>query len=208
MRMGSDKNKIGRLDGSGRTLDEFLRDYDVTQYFRPSVTVDAVLLARTERGGKVLLIKRGGHPCIGDWAFPGGFVEENEACETAAPRELNEETGISGVPLYQAITVSTPGRDPRWRNITVVFYAVVDGEISAVGGDDAADARWFDFTYDITDNAAKIDFKGEESFSVKLKIVRDGRNKIDLNATQIVAGGLMAFDHAKVLCYLIEEYLR
>ena len=183
-----------------------MRGYDVTRYFRPSVTVDAVLLNRTERGGRVLLIKRGGHPYIGDWAFPGGFVEADEPCEVAAPRELEEETGIKGVPLYQAITASTPGRDPRWRNITVIFYAITD-VIPAVGGDDAAEACWFDFTYSVSGDVASLEFIGAESFSAKLKIVRDGRGKIDINRTEITERGKTAFDHAKILCYLFEEYL-
>ena len=206
--MAVDKKNNGKRDKCGRTLDEFLRSYDITQYFRPSVTVDAVLLNKTERGGRVLLIKRGGHPYIGDWAFPGGFVEESESCEAAVARELNEETGIVGVPLYQAVTVSTPGRDPRWRNITVVYCAVTDGPLKAVGGDDAAEAKWFDFTCGLTGDIATLDFLGDDGFTVKLKIARDSRGKIDLNSTEIIDGGKAAFDHAKVLCYLYEEYLK
>lgn len=202
-----DSKKSGKLDKNGKTLDEFLRSYDVTEYFRPSVTVDAVLLGKTERGGKVLLIKRGGHPYIGDWAFPGGFVDEGESCEEAVCRELNEETGIEDVPLYQAVTVSTPDRDPRWRNITVVYYSLTD-EISAVGGDDAEDACWFDFTYSASGDIVMLVFTGDERFTVKIKTVRDPRGKIDINRTEIVESGSVAFDHAKILCYLYEEYLR
>ncbi len=206
--MEAKENIDGELDKSGRTLEEFLRDYDVTQYFRPSVTVDAVLMCRRPHGGRVLLIKRGGHPYIGDFAFPGGFVEKDESCESAAARELFEETGITGVPLRQAITVSTPERDPRWRNITVVFFALTDGKLNAVGGDDAAEARWFDFTCDITDSHAVIGFDGDEPFTVELDIVRDPFGKIDINSAFITERGKIAFDHAKVLCYLYEEYLR
>ena len=67
-------------DKNGKTEEQFLREYDVTRYFRPSVTVDAVLYVPAARGGRVLLIKRGGHPFIGGWAFPGGFVDEDEPC--------------------------------------------------------------------------------------------------------------------------------
>ncbi|MDE5593364.1 MAG: NUDIX hydrolase, partial [Clostridiales bacterium] len=134
-------------DKNGKTEAEFLRDYDVSQYFRPSVTVDAVLYrALAENVLRVLMIKRGGHPFIGMYAFPGGFVEKDESCEVAVSRELQEETGIEGLPLGQLTTVSTPDRDPRWRNITVVYAAEVAGDIGLVAGDDAADAKWFDVT--------------------------------------------------------------
>lgn len=42
----------------------------------------------------ILIIKRGIAPFIGEDALPGGFVDKNESAETAAIRELKEETGI------------------------------------------------------------------------------------------------------------------
>lgn len=198
-----------RLDKNGKTEAQFLREYDVTQYFRPSVTTDAALYCRTaEHHGKVLLIRRGGHPYIGKWALPGGFVEKDEPCELTAPRELMEETGITGVPLSQLVTVSTPGRDPRWRNITVVYYALLDGVLSAKGGDDAENAEWFDVRYSLDGDAARLELAsadGAIKFTSRLKICRDAFGKIDINNTQILEAGELAFDHSKVLSYLIEE---
>ena len=196
---------MGELrDKSGKTESEFLREYDITKYFRPSVTVDAVLCVPKADGGRLLLIKRGGHPFIGDYAFPGGFVEKDEPCETAAARELCEETGIAGVPLRQLVTVSTPDRDPRWRNITVIFTAALDKEIPAVGSDDAALAEWFDFTVEEKGSAVKIEFAGSERFACKLDVVRDAFGAIDINNTKIVERGKMAFDHAKLTYYLFD----
>lgn len=193
-------------DRNGMTEAQFLRSYDVTEYFRPSVTVDAVLYTTEPNGLKLLMVRRGGHPFIGQWAFPGGFVEKDESCEAAAPRELFEETGIAGVPLRQFITASTPGRDPRWRNITVVFCARLQKTIKAVGGDDAADAEWFDVKCDINKDGAVLGFSSEagESFTVKLNIVRDEFGQIDINRTEIVERGKVAFDHAKIVCALYE----
>jgi len=194
------------VDKNGKTEAQFLREYDVTRYFRPSVTVDAVLYEKRRCGFGILLIKRGGHPFIGDYAFPGGFVEAEEDCETAAARELNEETGITDVPLEQLITVSTPGRDPRWRNITVVFCAEVAARLDAAGGDDAADAVWFDVDSDISETRAELKFSAEngESFTAKLEPVRDAFGRIDLNRTKIIERGRLAFDHAKLIAYLLE----
>lgn len=190
-------------DGLGRTEEQFLREYDVTKYFRPSVTADAVLF-RVLGGGEIelLLVKRGGHPYIGRYAFPGGFVEENESCEAAAERELTEETAVSGLSLYQLVTVSTPGRDPRWRCITVVYACEAAGEIHVRAGDDAAGAAWF--VVKRSGNTLELSGDGTK-FCCTLDIVRDAFGTIDLNRTKIVEPGLMAFDHAKIIMYLVEK---
>lgn len=188
-------------DKNGKTEAEFLREYDVTEYFRPSVTVDAVLFRMiSDDTVRVLLIRRGGHPYINKYAFPGGFVDEDEPCETAVSRELSEETGITGVNLRQLVTVSTPQRDPRWRNITVVFCAEAGKDLRAEAGDDAADAKWFD----ITVNNGTLLFKADdgESFTSKLCLAYDAFGQIDINNTTIEEQGGIAFDHAKIICYL------
>src|SRR5437016_2877730 len=56
---------------------------------RPSLTVDLVLIT-TESRPRVLLIQRRDEPFAGQWAFPGGFVDENEPLEAGARRELKE----------------------------------------------------------------------------------------------------------------------
>ena len=56
------------------------------------VTVDAVVFSHNEQYLQVLLVKRKYDPCKGMWAFPGGFVEDDEELEDAAIRELEEET--------------------------------------------------------------------------------------------------------------------
>ena len=61
---------------------------------------------------RLLMIKRGGPPYLGDWALPGGFVRPTETTEQAAGRELREETGIEHVYLEQLYTVSEPGGIP------------------------------------------------------------------------------------------------
>ncbi|MCH5162230.1 MAG: NUDIX hydrolase [Clostridiales bacterium] len=197
------------IDKNGMTEAQFLREYDVTRYFRPSVTTDAVLCRISSGGGRVLLIKRGGHPYLGCWAFPGGFVEKDEPCEVTASRELEEETGIKNLALRQLVTVSTPGRDPRWRNITVVYYALLDGDVEAAAGDDADNAEWFDFSVEASGDFVKLAFSSEkESFCEELKIVRDAFGNIDLNNTVVTKRGKMAFDHAKIVCYLYEAAKR
>ena len=130
-------------DRNGLTEKEFLEAYAKKNYPRPYVTADLVVF--TEGEPEVLLVRRKGHPYIGRWAFPGGFTEEGETLEQSAARELKEETGIDCQFLSQFKAFGDPGRDPRGRTITIVFYAYVDEDTEAVADDDAADVDWFDF---------------------------------------------------------------
>lgn len=112
------------------------------RYPHPSVTTDCVIFGFDGERLKVLLVKRGGEPYAGWWAFPGGFVKIDESAEEGALRELQEETSLSDSYVEQFHTYSNPDRDPRERVITIAYYALV--KISDVkGGDDAKEARWF-----------------------------------------------------------------
>lgn len=114
------------------------------QYPRASVTVDVVVMCRFEHQTKVLLIQRGNEPFKNRWAFPGGFIEMDETLEESAVRELHEETGLQGVSLKQFGVWGDPGRDPRGRTVSVVFYGFTDIKNSIVAGaDDAKNAAWF-----------------------------------------------------------------
>ncbi|GJM79685.1 hypothetical protein HMSSN139_21810 [Paenibacillus sp. HMSSN-139] len=101
------------LDRNGLTEREFLEQYRVGDYERPSVAADMVIFTVTDQEAdsyrklpekelRILLIRRGGHPFLGKWALPGGFVRPNETTEQAAVRELREETGVDDV-LFGAV---------------------------------------------------------------------------------------------------------
>lgn len=112
-------------------------------YPRPMVTVDIVVVTRADRP-RVLLIRRKNEPFAGKWAIPGGFVDLDETLETAARRELLEETGVKIARLEQLQTFGDPGRDPRGRTISVVFLTLIDAKrVQPKAGDDAAEAGWF-----------------------------------------------------------------
>ena len=113
-------------------------------YPRPCVSVDCVIFRREGDGLQVLLINRKNEPFRGLWALPGGFVDMGETLEQAACRELHEETGLEGIAMEQLQAFSEPGRDPRARTITVVFYGFAAGGNDQVHAmDDAAMAGWF-----------------------------------------------------------------
>jgi len=112
---------------------------------RPMVTVDAVVFSFRDDKAKVLLIKRKNEPFKGKWAVPGGFVDIDEELEDAVVRELAEETGLMGVQLEQMQTFGKCGRDPRGRQISIVFMSIATkGHKKIKAGDDAAKAQWFD----------------------------------------------------------------
>jgi len=122
------------------TKGEYIYDWP-----RPMVTADALVFTHSGGKIKVLLIKRGNEPFKGKWAVPGGFVNMDEELEDAVLRELEEETGLTGVYLKQMHTFGTVERDPRGRQITVVFMGIAKEEQTKVqAGDDAAEAKWFD----------------------------------------------------------------
>lgn len=115
------------------------------EYKRAAITADNVIFAydTTSKQLKLLLVKRGEEPNKGDWALPGGFLRMNETIEECAERELKEETNYENAYQQQFEVFSKVCRDPRYRVVTVAFYALVPMR-EVVGGDDAQEARWFD----------------------------------------------------------------
>ncbi len=112
---------------------------------RPMVSVDAAVFGFFRGKAKLLLIRRKNEPFKGQWALPGGFVGINEELEAAAERELAEESGLVNVTLEQMHTFGKCGRDPRGRQITIVFTGTATEGLNKIkAGDDAAKARWFD----------------------------------------------------------------
>ncbi|MEL6132697.1 MAG: NUDIX domain-containing protein [Bacteroidota bacterium] len=109
------------------------------------VAVDAVVFGyQPETGISLLLIKRLYPPFDGQWALPGGFVDQDESLEAAVNRELAEETGVSINYLEQLYTFGTPMRDPRRRVISVAYFALVRPEAFQLHAQtDASDAQWF-----------------------------------------------------------------
>lgn len=104
----------------------------VKSYRNPLPTVDVIL----ELPEGIVLIERRNEPF--GWAIPGGFVDYGESLESAARREMLEETsleiGVSDLRLLGCY--SDPARDKRSHNISTVYVAKAAGTPRA--GDDAA----------------------------------------------------------------------
>ena len=116
-------------------------------YPHPAVTTDIVIFSIREQTLQLLLVKRAREPFAGSWALPGGFVGIDEDLEVCALRELEEETGVTGVYLEQLHTWGRPGRDPRGRVISVAYYALIPSDrLTVRPASDVKAVAWFTLT--------------------------------------------------------------
>lgn len=104
----------------------------------PLLTTDCAVF---DTRGRVLLIRRGNPPFVGQWALPGGFVDVGETVEAACRRELKEETGVTAEELVLVGVYSDPSRDPRGHTVSIAFATVLSNARPRAG-DDAAAAAW------------------------------------------------------------------
>lgn len=121
-----------------------MKEENIHNFQKPSVTVDIVVYTIQNNELKVLLVKRGIEPFKNKWAIPGGFVRIDESLEDAAKRELKEETGVRDVYLEQLYTFGNLNRDPRGRVITVAYMALVNLDKTNLNAStDVSEAEWF-----------------------------------------------------------------
>ena len=114
------------------------------EYPRPAVTTDCVIFGFDGGELKVLLIERNIEPYKDYWALPGGFINMDEDAETCARRKLQEETALEHVYIEQLFTFSSVGRDPRYRVISIAYYALVKlSDYPAQAGSGAGHVKWF-----------------------------------------------------------------
>src|SRR6478752_2084343 len=109
---------------------------------QPLVGVGAIIV----EDSRVLLIKRGKAPLLGEWSIPGGMLELGETLRQGAEREAIEETGlvVRVTELLGVFDRIVPDENKR----TLYHYVLIDflcerisGELQAAG--DASDARWY-----------------------------------------------------------------
>lgn len=219
------------IDSKGINEEEFLAAYDISQFDQPSVTVDILLLTISdeeaenyrklpEKSLKVLLIKRKEHPFIGQWALPGGFIRIDEDIETAAYRELQEETNVDNAYLEQLYTYGDVDRDPRGRIISTSYMSLVNAhEIKMKAGTDAEEARWFKVQYSLTKEEREMTPNGftENKYiditltnadiilSATIKVSRFVEGKHVSYKRTIVSNDQLSFDHGLIIQYGIER---
>jgi 8-oxo-dGTP diphosphatase len=92
---------------------------------------------------KILMVKRGHPPRVGDWTLPAGFMEWDEHPRDTAVRELKEETGLD-IELTGFFEVYSGSDDYRNNAVLILYHArVVGGRLEP--GDDADEVRFFGF---------------------------------------------------------------
>jgi bifunctional NMN adenylyltransferase/nudix hydrolase len=145
--------KFMSTDSYKNILEEykFVLDYKASWQSAPYpptfVTVDACVV----QSGHVLLVRRGARPGKGQWAMPGGFINQNERINHAVLRELREETQLRvPEPVLRGSIVDQevfddPNRSSRGRTITHCFLIKLRDDTAlpkVKGSDDADKAKW------------------------------------------------------------------
>jgi 8-oxo-dGTP diphosphatase len=115
---------------------------------RPIVGVGAIVIDGDggADAGRVVVVKRGHAPLLGEWSIPGGVVELGETLRQATEREALEETGLvvrasELLGVFDRIVPDEAGRH-QYHYVLIDFLCeVISGELQAAG--DATDAQWF-----------------------------------------------------------------
>ena len=209
------------------TEKEFLEKYDMSKYFRPSVTVDAILYTigethvdnyrkLSEKQLEVLLIKRNAHPFKNVWAFPGKFIQEDETFLDAINNCIESKVHVNNIYLEQLYTWGDPNRDPRGRIISASYMGLVSKETSKIVESDTL--KWFSVKVNTLSELmkeTKSGYKKTEDIEIiltadeivlknKVRVVKELKNGDLIIYTQILKSDL-AFDHAKLLLYSLER---
>ena len=112
-------------------------------------TADAAVTTTDTTGTKILLIRR---KDTGDWALPGGFIDDRESSKHAALRELAEEAAVvlpeNSTParlLYRGPVLDNRTTLHAWAETSLWYFNLPSGGAlpTITGGDDASDAAWF-----------------------------------------------------------------
>ncbi|WP_127538545.1 NUDIX hydrolase [Paenibacillus illinoisensis] len=227
----SEGRPLDHLNHGDISEQQFLETYNAGDYERPSVTVDMLVFTiRSEAQSnyrklaepalQLLMIRRGGHPYMGKWALPGGFVSMQESLEDAARRELVTETGLDDIYLEQLYTWGDVHRDPRTRVISCSYMALVDSsELELEAGDDASDADWFRVEQRLLEEKRHIHERGRtterrvqltlsngtEELSAVIEVKEAVEGSVRSSSMTILEVKGIAFDHAKIMYYALER---
>lgn len=105
--------------------------------------VDVYVIDPHTKPWKALALQRGGHTrCPGSWEAVHGHLEEGEAPEVAAVRELSEETGLDIERLYNVTVHAFYLHEIATVELAVVFCAFVDSSVPVKLGQEHQAYEW------------------------------------------------------------------
>ena len=123
----------------------------------PIAGVGAVVLDAERR---VLLVRRGQPPLLGEWSLPGGALELGERLEDGIRREVREETGLNVEPEEIVAVfdhISHADNDPtrvRFHYVLVDYRCrLLDGTLTSAT--DVTEARWASW-HELTGHGAVV----------------------------------------------------
>lgn len=154
---------------------------DFSEYARPSLAVDPVVLYIVDGQLMTRLWRRRWDPDAGKWALPGVFVSESESLEDAVRRGMSTKVDIDARYIEQLFTWNKPERDERGWVVSVAYYAIV----SASQRSERAPSG------EILDFAISVEGSGD---AVQALVTDDKGERIQL-----------AFDHEDILAAVIRR---
>lgn len=198
-----------------KTEEEFLKNYDSSQFEKLSMTTDILMISVSDeevenyrktsnKKMSILLVKREDYPYKGKWCLPGGFLNPlTETLEECAKRILERETNVKDVYLEQLYTFSALKRDPRMRVVSTSFMALVDK--NKLSSPLNKNASWFDIT--ILEESGVIDVVLDNGITrIPIKLKRVLQNLTTSNYTfEEIKNQDIAFDHAEVILTGLER---
>ena len=195
--------------------DEFLKNYNLANYEKLSMTSDIVLLSISSAQSynyrktdlkrmSVLLVKRNDYPYKDKWTLPGGFLNpNNETLEECAKRVLLNETNVSDIYLEQLYTFDSIDRDPRMRVVSCSYVGLVDKNRLK---SKVKNAYWFDIIkISENNNIVNVVLQGNDEvieFKIKKELRKYSTDRYDFKT---IENNYLAFDHDKVILSAIER---
>lgn len=214
-----------------KTEKEFLENYNVSEYDRPSLCVDNILFTIREienenyrklsnKSLQLLLTYRESYPFKNCWALPGTFVNTSESLDEAATRCLKEKSNISDIYLEQLYTFGDINRDPRTRVISCTYMSLVDStNLKIKPGRNVSKIDFFTVSTNTT-NYKIIDTKSgnistyttelilkniDTTITAKIQTKKELIGTKSITTYKILKSENIAFDHAKNIIYALDR---
>jgi 8-oxo-dGTP diphosphatase len=124
---------------------------------RPVVGIGGVVI----ENDRVLLIRRGTEPLLGQWSIPGGTLELSESLQEGVARELLEETGLEVrvldlIDAFDRIYIEPDEGGDGTASRPRFHYVIVDYLCERISGDAIAGSDVTDVAYAAEDELDKF----------------------------------------------------